>query len=185
MQLSAPLRPAMVAPYLAPAPFAVAAADIHRLSAAAAASVAASSLVTGCLRSVYECARLARRRRRIDRWLAWGIGQPPPDALIGARMRQLVSPGERRRVARTLRSIREQGLRPAAYRASVVNPRAAAQNGAALERLAVRLEALDESVAARGVARVLELLADGVGPLYDPRRARELGPALDRALREL
>ena len=97
-------------------------------------------------------------------------------------MTQLVSPPVRRSVARALRSVRDQGLRPAVYRASVVNVRAAAANWAGLERLAVRLEVLEQPVAVRGVARILELLADGTGPLYNPGRAQELGPALERAL---
>ncbi len=182
MQLSSQLR---TAPYLAPAPFAAAAAVANRLSDAAAGAVVASALATALARDVWERGRAAGRRRRVDHWLAWGVGEPPPDALIGERMHQLVSPRERRRVARSLRAIRAQGLRPGVYRASVVNPRAAAANGPALERLAARLEALEQSVGARGVARTLELLADGAGPLYNPGRAPELGPALARALSEL
>ena len=182
MQLSPHLR---TAPYLAPAPFAAAAAAANRLSEAAAGSVVASAVATACARGAWECGRAAGRRRRVDRWLAWGEGQPPPDALIGARMHELTSPRERRRLAGSLRAIRDLGLRPGVYRASVVNPRAAAANGPALERLAARLEALEQSVAARGVARTVALLGDGRGPLYDPRRAEDLGPALERALRAL
>jgi hypothetical protein len=185
MQLSPSLRSAAAAPYLTPAPFAVAAAGDHRLSGAAALAVTTSSLVTAAVRTGWERGQVAGRRRRVDRWLAWGVGQPPSDALISERMRQLVSPRERRRVARTLRSVHDQGLRPGVYRATVVNAPAAARNAAALQRLAVRLDALEQPVTVRGVARTVELLADGAGPLYNPRRAEELGPALDRALREL
>jgi hypothetical protein len=185
MQLLPPLRSAVAVPYLAPAPCALAAADVHRLSAAAAASVAASALVTGIARSACERLRIARRRQRVDRWLAWSIGEPPPDALICERMRQLVTPPERRRLARTLRAIGDQGVHPGIYRSSVVNPRAAAANRAAIERLASRLEAIERPVSARGVACAAELLADGAGPLYNPRCACDLGPALARALSRL
>jgi hypothetical protein len=73
-------------------------------------------------------------------------------------------------------------MRPAVYRSSVVNTRAAAANRARLERLAARLDALERPVAARGVARTVELLTDGTGPLYNRGRAAELGAALERAL---
>jgi hypothetical protein len=185
MQLSPPLRSAVAVPYLAPAPFAAAAADLHRLSAAAAVSVAASSLVTGIARWACERLRIARRRERVDRWLAWRIGQPPPDAVICERMRQLVTAPERRRLARSLRAIGDQGMHPGVYRASVVNPRAASANRAAIERLAARLEATERPVSARGVARTVELLGDGAGPLYNPSCAGDLGPALARALSKL
>ena len=185
MQLSAPLRSAVAVPYLAPAPFAVAAADLHRLSAAAAASVAASSLVTGIARSACQRLRIAQRRQRVDRWLAWSIGQPPPDALICERMRQLVTAPERRRLARALRAIADQGVHPGVYRASVVNTRAASANRAAIERLASRLDAIERPVSARGVACTAELLADGAGPLDNPSCACDLGPALARALSKL
>ncbi len=185
MQLSPSLRSAAAAPYLTPAPFAVAAAGDHRLSAAGALAVTASSLVTAAARTGWERGRVAGRRRHVDRWLAWGVGQPPSDVLIGERMRQLVSPRERRRLARRLQSVHDQGLRPGVYRSTVVNTRAVAINAAALQRLAARFDALEQPVAVRGVARTVELLTDGAGPLYNPGRARELGPALERALREL
>lgn len=169
-------------PYLVPAPVALAATAFQRLSAAAAAAVVASSLGLGLARALWAHATLVQRRRQLDRWLAWGIGQPPPDALIGERMAQLVSPRRRHSLAGSVRGVRDQGMRPAVYRSSVVNTRAAAANRARLERLAARLDALERPVAARGVARTVELLTDGTGPLYNRGRAAELGAALERAL---
>jgi hypothetical protein len=172
-------------PYLAPAPLAVAATAFQRLSAPAAAAVVASSLGLGVARALWAHARLAQRRRQVDRWLAWGVGQPPPDELIRERMAQLVSPRRRCSLAGSVRGIRKQAVRPAVYRSSVVNTRAAAANSTGLERLAARLDALDEPVTARGVARTVELLTDGTGPLYDQARAAELGRALEQALSAL
>lgn len=169
-------------PYLAPAPFAVAANAFQRVSAPAAAAVVASSVGLGVARALWAQARRTQRRRQVDRWLAWGIGQPPPDELIRDRMAQLVSPRGRRALAGSLRGVRRQGAHPAVYRSSVVNTRAAAANHAGLERLAARLDALEQPVAARGVARTIELLTDGTGPLYNRARAADLGRALERAL---
>ncbi len=50
--------------------------------------------------------------------------------------------------------------------------------------LTERLES-PEPVCVQGAARAARLLNDGGGPLYDPRRAGELGPTLAQALREL
>lgn len=50
--------------------------------------------------------------------------------------------------------------------------------------LSERLESADP-VGVQGMARAATLLNDGGGPLYDPQRAEELGPALARAVREL
>ncbi len=185
MQLSPPLRSAAAAPYLAPAPFALAAAAANRLSDAAAASVVASAAVAAAARLAWERAMCSRRRWQVDQWLAVGTGQPPPDALIRERMAQLVSAPERHSTAQSVRAVCDHGRRPPALTAVVVNSRAAARNRAALERLAARLDAVDQPVAARGVARTVQLLSDGTGPVYNPGRADELGAALERALHEL
>jgi hypothetical protein len=100
-------------------------------------------------------------------------------------MAQLVSAPERHAAARSLRAVCDQGRRPPAITAVVVNTHAAARNRSALERLAARLDAVDQPVTARGVARTVQLLSDGTGPVYNPGRADELGPALERALHEL
>ena len=185
MQLSPQLRSAAAAPYLAPAPFALAAAAANRLSDAAAASVVASAAAAAVVRLAWERAVSGRRRWQVDEWLAWGVGQPPSDALIRERMAQLVSAPERHAAARSLRAVCDQGRRPPAITAVVVNTHAAARNRSALERLAARLDAVDQPVTARGVARTVQLLTDGTGPVYNPGRADELGPALERALHEL
>jgi hypothetical protein len=185
MQVSPALRSAAAAPYLAPAPFALAAAIANRLSAAAAASVVASAAAAAVARLAWERVVSGRRRWQVDEWLARGVGQPPPDALIRERMVQLVSEPERHSAARSLRAVCDHGRRPPALTAVVVNARAAARNRAALERLAARLDAVERPVAARGVARTVQLLSDGTGPVYNPGRADELGPALEHALHEL
>jgi hypothetical protein len=185
MQLTPALRSATAAPYLAPAPFAVAAAAANRLSEAAAASVVASAAVAAVVRLAWQRAASGRRRWQVDEWLAWRVGQPPPDALICERIAQLVSPTERHAAARSLRAVCDHGRRPPALTAVVVNTRAAVRNRAALERLAARLDAVEQPVAARGVARTVQLLSDGTGPVYNPGRADELGPALEGALHDL
>lgn len=185
MQLSPPIRSAAAAPYLAPAPFAVAAAAANRLSDAAAASVVASAAAAAVVRLAWERSVRGRRRWQVDEWLARGVGQPPSDAVIRERMAQLVSAPERHAAARSLRAVRDLGQRPRTLTAVVVNARAAERNRAALERLAARLDAVDQPVAARGVARTFQLLSDGTGPVYNPGRAGELGPALEHALHEL
>jgi len=69
-------------------------------------------------------------------------------------------------------------------RAYAVNRPAIRQHLDLFIALAERLES-PKPVCVQGAARAARLLNDGGGPLYDPRRAGELGPTLAHALREL
>lgn len=54
-----------------------------------------------------------------------------------------------------------------------------------LVQLAERLECHEQMVSPRGMILAQRVLGDGGGPLFNPGRADELGPALAEALRGL
>ncbi len=123
--------------------------------------------------------RVLFRRGALDRELAEGC---PPDAVSdrGLRARQLTEPASCRRLAASLRSCVEDAE----------NPRRGGFSSAipvrrdvvliwrdAFLNLAERLER-PAAVSATGVARVLRLLTEGGGPLYDPCSERLMGDVL-------
>ena len=86
----------------------------------------------------------------------------------------------RRRLARSLRARVKDAERPAAIRISAAVPlcrRAVLPWRESLLGLAERLERPDP-VNPAGVARVLVLLTDGTGPLYNPAAAGRMGDAV-------
>jgi hypothetical protein len=124
--------------------------------------------------------RVRLHRRRIDHELAHG-GQS--DALEDRALRasQLVDMVTRRRLARSIRRLVKDAEHPAALLCSAVPLCRTAvwpwREG--LLGLAERLEH-PGPINPCGVARVLELLTDGTGPLYNPGAARSMGEAVWR-----
>jgi hypothetical protein len=70
-------------------------------------------------------------------------------------------------------------------RAYAVNRPAMRAHHDLLVRFADRLADLKHPVSPRGVILAQRVLGDGAGPLFNPARADELGPALAAALQRL
>jgi len=123
--------------------------------------------------------RVQLHKARLDQQLAEGFG-PDPLEDRALRARQLTSPRARRRLARSLRARVKDAERPAAPRLSAAVPlsrRAVRSWRESLLGLAERLERPDP-VNPCGVARVLVLLTDGTGPLYNLGAADRMSDAV-------
>lgn len=122
--------------------------------------------------------RVRLHRRRLDRQLAGGF---PSDAFEDRALRasQLTDAVTRRRVARTLRRLVKDVEHPAGMLGSAVplSRRTVWPWRYGLLGLADRLER-PGPINPCGVARTLELLTDGAGPLYSSRAERSVGDTL-------
>jgi hypothetical protein len=130
--------------------------------------------------------RVALTAPRLDSALAAGT-DPVASAELALRAGQLVSTRRRARYARSLRRAVESAQRPrlpTRGAAVPVNRAAVLEARPALLALA---DDLVEIVHPRpcGVARAIELLRDGAGPLYRPWAPEELHSAAERARRAL
>jgi hypothetical protein len=120
--------------------------------------------------------RVQLHRARLDQQLADGFGLDPIEDQA-LRASQLTAMRARRRLARSLRARVKDAERPAGLRISAAVPlsrRAVVSWREGLLGLAERLER-PEAVNPCGVARVLMLLTDGTGPLYNPGAAQQMG----------
>jgi hypothetical protein len=123
--------------------------------------------------------RVQLHKGRLDQQLAEGFG-PDPIEDRALRARQLTRMRTRRQLARSLRARVNDAQRPAAPRMSAAVPlsrRVVLRWRESLLGLAERLERPDP-VNPCGVARVLVLLTDGTGPLYNPGAADRMGDAV-------
>jgi hypothetical protein len=149
------------------------------------------------LKRLWPCHQVLARGQaaRLDRELAAGTS-PEASASLAARAGRLTSTGFRRDLAASLRRIlvaAGEPARPAAAATSVGPARALrvplrttriSQSAPLLADLASRL--LEPGpVPARGVALVVQLLADGTGPLYRETARDDLGTLAERAARAL
>ena len=125
----------------------------------------------------------SRRRAVADEWLVWGARPQPASPLLAARAAELTSAKARRQFAALARRIIAEQSDPRC-RAYAVNRPAIRQHLDLFIALAERLES-PEPVCVQGAARAARFLNDGGGPLYDPRRAGELGSILAHVVREL
>jgi hypothetical protein len=136
--------------------------------------------IRGCRARLRDRVAARWRGRRLDRALAAGVA-PDAHPALELRAHALIGAPARRALAdRAERAIRD-----------AFGPRPALSSRVAPDREAV-LDAADEldamvallrgpgAVAAAGVARVVLLLGDGLGPLY----ARNAGPSLPVTVRE-
>jgi hypothetical protein len=136
--------------------------------------------LAGAVRARWES---SRRRAVADEWLIWGARPQPASPLLAARAAELTSAKMRRQLAALPRRIIAEQSDPRC-RAYAVNRPAIRRHLDLFVALAARLEA-PEPVGVQGMAWAAKLFNDGGGPLYDPRRAEEVGPTLTRAVREL
>ena len=122
--------------------------------------------------------RVALSRWRLDRELA--DGRPAIDSNERAlRARQLVDSGTRLQLARRLRDIVADAENPRAALGSAIPVRRTEviRCREALLGVADRLEQ-PEPMSASAVARVMVVLTDGAGPLYNPAARPALGEAI-------
>ncbi len=118
-----------------------------------------------------------------DEWLAWGAIPQEQSQLLAPRADELTSAKSRRALARVCRRYVAE-IRDPPCRAYAVNRIALGEHVGSLARLGVRLADLSKPVSAHSILLAREVV-DGNGPLFNRRRADELGPALKRALRAL
>ena len=149
-----------------------------------AGAFAGAALLAALVRAAVEQVRKARQRSWADAWLLGEAWRRPPTAVLDARREELVSDRQRRMLAGSLRHLVRESRRFALPGASPANFRAVFAHAENLEALALRLEA-SGPVSARGVALGLRLLTNPDGPLYDRRKAGELGEAADRVVHAL
>jgi hypothetical protein len=165
-------------------PAALGAALVGLIDWRLAAALAGATLAAAGVRASVELVRRARERDWADSWLLGEAHRRPPTAVLQARREELVARRHRRSLARSLRHLVRESRRFALPGASPANYRAVFAHAEHLEALAARLET-PAPVSARGVALCLRLLTDSYGPLYDRKKADELGHAADRARRTL
>jgi hypothetical protein len=119
------------------------------------------------------------RRRGLDGQIASGV-DPSGTPELTLRAWQLVQPASRRRVARALRRtvIQAHDHRVNGFSSIVpISRQAVAQCSQGLLGVADAIEQF-ERVNACGIARALELITDGTGPLYNPATSHLLGTAV-------
>jgi hypothetical protein len=133
------------------------------------------------LLAVAETARallmLFLRRRAADEWLRSATGDfvEPRHAW---RARQLRAACERLRLARTLRLIVRRAAEPPLGGLGALRPSAASENREALQLLASTLERVDQPVTPAGMLRVIDLITDGAGPLWNAPRGSALAETI-------
>jgi hypothetical protein len=118
-------------------------------------------------------------RGRLDGQIARGV-DPSGSPQLTLRAWQLVQLSSRRRVARTLRRTVFQAHEQRINGLSSIVPvsrRAVLECSQGLLGVADAIETFDR-VNPCGVARALELITDGAGPLYNPAAERLLGTAV-------
>ncbi|MFZ0172947.1 MAG: hypothetical protein WAL04_14785 [Acidimicrobiales bacterium] len=125
------------------------------------------------------------RAARIDQELSEGAS-PESTVALALRAQRLAAPESRRKLARDLEGIAahaDPGVELRPLRISLCRARireAAAELGAVSDRLLS-----SGPVAARGVAKLEVLLADGCGPLYQQRSREDLRVRLTEVLEAL
>jgi hypothetical protein len=120
--------------------------------------------------------RVFLARLSLDRRLAEGC-DPELSPELALRARQLTQPAYCRALAASLRSLVQEAKAPGRSAFGSAQPlqrEAVAVWGGALGALADRLEE-PEAVTPVAVARVLRLLTDGAGPLFNPHADRLMG----------
>jgi hypothetical protein len=142
---------------------------------------AIGAAIVGLVEAVRALAALSRQRRAADDWLRSATGGFVPPRYAW-RARQLRAACERLRLAKTLRLIvRRAGEHPlggyGAMRLAAVS-----ENRDGLQLLASTLERVDQPVTPAGVLRVVDLITDGTGPLWNPPRGQALAETISSTL---
>jgi hypothetical protein len=136
------------------------------------------------LRKLWSWHGTARRRATADEWLLWGAIPRASSELLAWRAAELTSTHNRDALATLCRRFLRELDNPRC-RAYAANRPAMRAHSDLLVQLADRLVTRERPVSPRGVVLAQRVLGDGAGPLFDPARADELGPALAEALQAL
>jgi hypothetical protein len=141
----------------------------------------AFAALTGLIEAFRALAALSRQRRAADDWLRTSTGSFVPQRYAW-RARQLRAACERLRLAKTLRQIVRRSAEP--QRGAYGGPKltAVSENREGLQLLASTLERVDQPVTPAGVLRVVDLITDGTGPLWNAPRGAALGESISTTL---
>jgi hypothetical protein len=168
-------------------PAAIIASAAGALADAAVVALATASIGCVLVRTAIEWIRIDQVREQADHWLITHTGQPPNDAVLLARIGELLTPRLRTSLASRFRRIATEAatthgpiLAPAQ-----INRRHLRPHIPDLDLLADKLADTREPVSPRGVALANRLLTHGGGPLHSPHRARELATTLPSTLHAL
>jgi hypothetical protein len=132
-----------------------------------AVALAAAAAVAGAAAAGWSGGQRARLRDLADRFIAAGVGTPPPAAVLEERRAELLSRRERRTLAASVRrTLTNAQTAPRLSSQLPINRPAVRAERERLERLAALLADTDVPMAARGVARTHVLVTDPASPLY-------------------
>ncbi len=132
----------------------------------------------GAFRSISAWRERTLLRRLADEQLRFGR-LPTATPVLSWRAGELVSAGNRRIIARSLRAIVTE-CETGPVRLTILNRRGVRQHLDLIRPLAERVGKLEQPVSARGMALIEHLLCDGFGPLYAHGKVDGLDEALAR-----
>jgi hypothetical protein len=144
-------------------------------------AVVAVFLVAAAVMAGAVWLELSRRRREADRWLAWGVEVRPESDLLTWRANELVSPRNRRLLARNLRSVAHEAEGRTMLGPVPLNRRAIWPELKPIYALADRLADLTRAVTPRGALLVERLLTEPGSALYSPNGGDVLRDVLAEA----
>jgi hypothetical protein len=137
--------------------------------------------LVGVVELVRALVVLSRRRRVADDWLRSATGSFVPPRYAW-RARQLRAACERLRLAKTLRQIVRRSTERPVTGPGAVRLTAVSENREGLQLLASTLERVDQPVTPAGVLRIVDLITDGAGPLWNAPKGGALGETISSTL---
>jgi hypothetical protein len=167
-----------VLPYLALVPVAAAATLAGRLAWAALIAVTIASAACAAGRAAHGWVQIVNMRETADRWIISRSGVQPTDALLQARLDELVSAKSRTQLAAALRRIATNARQHGWKLATIPTNQKLRPYADELARIADALGDTQTPVSARGIAMVNQLISQGGSPLYDSRQAEALPSTL-------
>jgi hypothetical protein len=171
------------APFVVLSVFALSLLLVPDVPAWAAAIAAIAFALAAATRAAQQHRALLQLRANLDRLLLRSDhSQHSP--MLAWRAGELCGADEREHLVTMLRRLERAADASHLAGATPLNRAAVRANGEAIDAIVDRLNAPD-TVSARGVILVQQLLDDPAGPLYDRDRAADLGPRLREVLRAL
>jgi hypothetical protein len=142
---------------------------------------ATGAAAVGTEEAVRALVVLSVRRRAADDWLRRNAAAGLVLPRYAWRERQLRAACERLRLAKTLRLIvrRAEGTSGGF---GVLRPTGVSKNRQELQLLASTLERVDQPVTPAGILRVIDLITDGTGPLWNARKGSALEETISLTL---
>lgn len=152
-----------------------------------AIAVVTASATCVLVRAAVEFVRIQVQREQADHWIITHAGQPPNDAVLRARLDELLGARLRINLAAAFRRLADDAAAPRGRDLPGVQAVRCELRPYIHDvvELAETLSDLHEPVSPRGVALASRLLTDAGGPLHNSQRARELTIALPQTLRAL